>query len=125
LSFSLIERMPYHNVWRAALLAALVVVLAGLACDPFPLVRWENTTSQRVLVYEDGESAFDLEPHECKKIVSREKGWLSDIKVVAEDGRVLLEDHISWEELKHMDYKIVITDPLHPPSPSPTPTGGG
>ena len=40
--------------------------------------------------------------------------WEPNIKVVAEDGRVLLEDHITWRELKEMNYRIVITDPGRP-----------
>jgi hypothetical protein len=55
-----------------------------------------------------------------------EQYWTPDIRVVAEDGRVLLEDHITWDEVKQMDCKIVITDPLSStptPSPAATPTG--
>ena len=48
----------------------------------------------------------------------------SDIKIVAEDGRVLLEDHITWDELREMGRKIMITDPEHPPSPTSTPSPG-
>jgi hypothetical protein len=33
--------MPSHNVWRVALLAALVFILAGLACDP---ILWPVVT---------------------------------------------------------------------------------
>jgi len=51
-----------------------------------------------------------------------EQYWTPDIRVVAEDGRVLLEDHITWDELKEMDCKIVITDPAAPLSSTPTPS---
>lgn len=115
------ERMPSLKVWRCALLAALVLVFAGLACDPWPPVEYENATSQRVTVYKSGKFSLALEPHQSVKAHASEDVWLPDIKVVAEDGRVLLEDHITWDELRQMDYKIVITDPEHPPSPTPTP----
>ncbi len=31
-----------------------------------------------------------------------------NIRAVTEDGRVVLEDEISWEELQDVDFKIVI-----------------
>ena len=115
------EMMPSHNVWRCALLAALVFILAGLACDPYPPVEYVNATSQRVTIYEGGKFFCSLEPHQSNETLADEDAWRPDIKVVAEDGRVLLEDHITWDELEEMGRKIVITDPQHPPSPTPTP----
>jgi hypothetical protein len=114
-----------HNVWRyAALLGVLVAALAAFACEPGRIPEYENATSQRVTIYKDGIAAFSLEPHESTKIAMFEEDWLPNIKVVADDGRVLLEDHITWDEVREMGYKIVITDPEHPPSPSPTPSPG-
>jgi hypothetical protein len=116
--------MPSHNVWCWALLAALVLVFAGLACDPYPPVEYVNATSQRVTIYKSGKFSLALEPHQSVKAHASEDVWLPEIKVVAEDGRVLLEDHITWDELEEMDRKIVITDPEHPPSPTSTPSPG-
>ena len=113
--------MPSHNVWRyAALLGVLLAALAVLACEPWPPVEYVNATSQRVTIYEGGKFFCSLEPHQSNEAHASEDVWRPDIKVVGEDGRVLLEDHITWDELKHMGYKIVITDPQHPPSPTPT-----
>lgn len=80
-----------------------------------------NATSERVTVHEDGGARFTLEPHESKRITVPEQYWVPYHRVVAEDGRVLLEDYITWDELKKMDYKIVIMDPAAPVSPTPTP----
>jgi len=109
-------------MWRFALvIAVLVGPLAAFACEPWPTVQWENSTSQRVRVNAYGDSDFDLQPHQIRKITNSASHWRPEIRVVAEDGRVLLEDHITWDELKKMKYKIVITDPAHLPSPTLTP----
>jgi len=110
-------------VWRFSLgICVLAVLFAALGCEPGRIPEYENATSQRVTIYKDGIPAFSLEPHEAKKTGGFEEDWRPDIKVVAEDGRILLEDHITLDELKQTGYKIVITDPAHPPSPTPTPS---
>lgn len=107
------------RVW--VLVVALVLLLGALACEPWPGVTWENATPQRVAVYKDGKFAFRLEPQESQDVLASEDVWRPDVRVVAEDGRVLLEDHITWDELKKMGYRIVITDPASS-SPGPTAT---
>ena len=108
-------------MWRFLLvICVLVPLFAAMACEPGHLAEFENATPYRVTVYKDGTREFSLEPYEAKNPVgSFPEHWSPDIKVVAEDGRVLLEDHITWDEVKQMGYKIVITDP---PSPTPTPS---
>ncbi len=95
-------------------LALLPALLAASACEPGPPVQYENATSQRVTIFEGGVQSFTLEPHESIKITTLRKYWEPEIKVVAEDGRVLLEDHITWDEMRDMGSKIVITDPGNP-----------
>jgi len=113
----MLSRSGLGRMWLAA--AALMLLGGALACDPGFEVEYDNATSQRVTVYKDGTSAFSLEPYEVKATVGFEKDWRPDIKVVGDDGRVLLEDHITLDELEKVGYKIVITDPAHPPSPTP------
>jgi hypothetical protein len=53
--------------------------------------------------------------------------WRTDVKAVAEDGRVLLEDKVTWRELEDMGFWITISDPASPPvaytsTPPPQPT---
>jgi hypothetical protein len=116
----------YQNVWRSVVvIGAFLALTTAFACENWPIVGWENATSQRVTVYAYGDFEFDVQPHQTKNIVNPASHWRPEIKVVAEDGRVLLEDHITWEEVREMGYKIVITDPEHPPpSPTPTPSPG-
>jgi len=102
-------------VWLPA--AALLLLLGALACEPWPGVKWENATSHRVAVHEGGEFAFNLEPQESLEVSASEDDWRPDVRVVAEDGRVLLEDEITWDELGEMDYRIVILEPT-PGSPT-------
>jgi hypothetical protein len=97
------------------LVAALLLLLGALACEPWPGVKWENATSQRVAVYEGGKLAFSLEPHEIQSVSTSEDDWRSDVKVVAEDGRVLLDGPITWDDLEMMGHRIVIKEPLTPP----------
>jgi hypothetical protein len=108
--------MLYRRLWLLA--AALLLLFGALACEPWPDVEWENATSHRVAVYEGGKFEFNLEPHEIQPVSTSEDDWRSWIRVVAEDGRVLLEDEITWDELREMDYRIVISEPV-PASPTP------
>jgi hypothetical protein len=130
--------MLAQNLRRCAVaIAALATVWTAVACEPGRIPEYENATSQRVTVYKDGIAMFTLEPHGSTTIPMFKEDWLPNIRVVAEDGRVLLEDHITWDELKKMDYKIVITDsgalvsptpvasPGTTPAPSLTTTPGG
>ena len=111
-------------MWRFALVIALLVLpFAAVACEPGCPAEYVNATSERITVYEDGGTGFTVEPHQSRGIPAMEQYWTPDIRVVAEDGRVLLEDHITWDELKEMDCKIVVTDPLSStPTPSPATT---
>ena len=113
----MLSRSGAMRVWLLA--AALLLLLVGaLACEAWPGVKWENATSQRVAIHRGGEYAFSLEPHESQEVSTSEDDWRPEIRVVAEDGRVLLEDKITWDELGQMDYRIVITEPVHPVSPT-------
>jgi len=108
--------MLSRSLWLLA--AALLLLLGALACEPWPDVEWENATSQRVAVYEGGELALNLDPHEIQAVSTSEDDWRSDVKVVAEDGRVLLDGPITWDDVEQMGRRIVITEP---DSVSPTP----
>ncbi len=77
-------------------------------------VVYTNNTSELVTVYKGGVRAFELEPGESKNPAAVRQFWIPEIKIVAEDGRVLLEDHITYDELEAMDGHIVITDPGNP-----------
>lgn len=121
----MISRIPAIRMWPAA--GALILLLAALACERLPDVTWENATSLRVNVYEDGTLAFKLEPHESRVLSVSEDVWRPDVKAVAEDGRVLLEDKVTWRELEDMGFWITISDPASPPvadtsTPPPQPT---
>ena len=95
----------------ASLLVTAVLIFLLVACEPGMEVVYTNNTSQLVTVYKGGARAFDLEPGESKKPATVKKYWLPEIKIVGEDGRVLLEDRITYDELEKMGGKIVITDP--------------
>jgi len=112
-------------MWRFALvIAVLSLAVVALGCEPGRIPLYENATSQRVTVYQDGIPGFSLGPHESITIPMFKEDWEPSVKVVAEDGRVLLEAYITWDELKRMDYKIVITD-ASSATPSPVATRSG
>lgn len=67
-------------------------------------------TTHGVTVLKDGEPQFDIEPHQSIKISTAEEYWIPDIKVVTDDGRTILEDHITWDEMRDMGSRIVIVD---------------
>ena len=86
----------------ASLLVTAYLIFLLVACEPGMEVVFTNNTSQKVTVYEGGVRTFDLEPGESKRPARVKKYWLPEIKIVGEDGRVLLEDHITYEELEEM-----------------------
>ncbi len=92
--------------------ATVLVWLLGAACQPGQAVEFENATSQPVTVYQGGILALRLDPREVEQPVGFfPEDWRPEIEVVAEDGRVLLRDKITWDEVAQMKYRIVITDP--------------
>ena len=100
---------------RLALVSSAGLGFFLIACWlPGAGIDYINATSQRVTVYEGEVKAFAIEPRESAGVAMAKRYWEPNIKVVAEDGRVLLEDHITWRELKEMNYRIVITDPGRP-----------
>jgi hypothetical protein len=117
-------------MWPAV--CALILLLGGVACERWPDVTWENATSLQVVIYEDGAFAFRLGPQESREVSTSEDIWRPDFKAVGQDGRVLLEGHITWDKLEEMGFRIVITDPESRPAvstgtpgwptPSPQPT---
>jgi len=82
-------------MWRFVLvIPVLVPLFAAMACEPGRIPEYENATSQRVTVYKDGVAPLSLGPHESARITVFEQYPLPNTGVVAEDGRVLLEDHL-------------------------------
>jgi len=100
------RRFRYYRVLFPLAMALALITITG--CEPGPPVTYQNTTSQLVSVYEGGILSFTLEPHESKRIATLREYWVPNIKVVAADATVLLEDRISWDEMRDMDSKIVI-----------------
>ena len=96
------------RIVRAIPVVALSTLLLAIACEPWDVVEYENQTSEHVFVYKGGELQFDLKPGQTRKFNVTEEVWLSDIRVVTDDGQALLEDNISWDELRRMDFRIVI-----------------
>ena len=111
--------MPSHNMWRCALLAALVFVLAGLACDPGHTVTWENRTPYRLVVFdEDDVVVSHLEPFETLTVPQKKFLWEGKIAAKTPDGRVVFQVDLTWEELKAQDWRIVITEDMLSPPPT-------
>ena len=95
---------------RLALVNIVALGLLLIACEPGRSVEYTNYISQRVIVSIGGTGQFDLEPGELVRPATAKKYYLPDFKVVSEDGRVLLEEHITYDEVGEMGYKIVFTD---------------
>jgi len=95
-------------------IACLIFVPLASACHDDILVNYINETSEHVTVLKDGKPVFDLAPQGTRRSVMFRKNWLPDIKVVTDNGRVLLEDNITIDELEAMKYRIVITDSGQP-----------
>jgi hypothetical protein len=101
-------------------LAAIGLLLAvGLGCDDFPAVHYENRTSEAVRVFYGDDFVTQVEPGQNIGISSREDLWTPNVRVLALDGTVLLDASITWDELKEMDFTIVILGPGASPSPTP------
>ncbi len=90
--------------------AVLALVLVALsACEPWPLVAYENHTPYRVSIYLGGEYALTLEPDQTRRVTTLEKQWRPDVKAITDDGLVVLEENISWDKLRSQGSRIVIT----------------
>lgn len=98
--------------------ACLVFAAIASACHHDEIgVEYTNLTSQHVTVYKEnvsGSRSFGLAPNESQRSSMFRKNWRPYVKVVTDDGRVLLEANITIDELKAMKYRIVITDPDPP-----------
>ncbi len=98
----------------ASLLVTACLIFLLVACEPGTNLEYVNNSSQRVTVYEGGDQVAVLEPGESDKTVVINQFWTPEIKVVAADGQILLEDNITLDELREMDGKIVIIDLARP-----------
>jgi hypothetical protein len=94
----------------AATAVALASFMVLTACDPWDVVEYRNDTSERLLVYHDGEYQFDLEPGQTRRVAMDERWWPPNLRVTTADGRVILEDFLSYEELRALDMRIIISD---------------
>ena len=108
----------FAHVQRAFFTFTILVLLVAntVGCEPGePGVVYKNETSQRVSVYEAGAFGFSVDRGESKRIALRSSDWVPDIRVVGDDGTVLLDDHITWDEVEEMDHTITIRGEVSTP----------
>jgi len=105
------NRQLRHGIATAILGCIILLLLPLVACEPGPPIKFTNQTDSRVTVYQGGELAFELGPGESRGIATLKKYWTPEVKVVSEDGEILLEEDFSWDRLDSLDWEIVITDP--------------
>lgn len=101
-----LRRCDRQSIALSLILGCLVISL--LACEPWPIVAYHNETPERLLVYQDGEYQFDLQPGETRRFNMTEEVWSTDLRVLNEQGVIVLDEEITWEEVERRDFKIVI-----------------
>jgi uncharacterized protein (DUF2249 family) len=87
-------------------------------------VTWVNETGQSLSVFaghDPEDLVTTLSPHSSEELGELKHLWEDVVVVKDEDGNILLTKEITWDELKAMGFRFVITEDML----SPTPTGGG
>ena len=102
-----------QRIARAAAASCCIILAAMLSigCENDDIVDFVNETGHVVEVYQAGEFVFELDPGETRGIVLFSKDWTPEITVIANDGTILLDETIAWEQVESMDHRIVITEP--------------
>jgi len=95
----------------AASCCIIFAAMLSFGCENDAAIDFTNGTERVVEVYQGGKFAFELEPGETRGIATFKKDWLPEILVVADDGMVVLDESITWQQLESMDFLIVITEP--------------
>ena len=98
---------------RCLLLGVALVVICSAAlaqgCEPWDVVEYSNETEHRVSVYKGGEFQFKLGAGETRRFNVTEEVWLNEVRIVTDDGEVVFQDDITWDELREMSFRIVIS----------------
>jgi hypothetical protein len=56
-----------------------------------------------------------LAPHATEIFGDFQRFWTGGVVAKSGDGRVVFSAHLTWEELKAQDYRIVIEEQPNPP----------
>jgi hypothetical protein len=104
----------------AGLFLAVVIAAAGTGCDPGHTLTYRNDTGKTVTVSSASTEIVTLRPQEEKKFSTLEFVGEEIFEVRDENGRVIYSETLTWDDLKRMGWKIVITEPT-PTGGSPTP----
>lgn len=98
----------------ACTVATLLVFLA--ACDPGHSVTYVNNTPYRLRIYDAKDRLVaELEPFEMNTGTELEHLWTGRRVAKTQDGRVVFQADLTWEELKAQDWRIVIEEQSSPP----------
>ena len=104
----------------AGLFLAVAIAAAGTGCDPGHTLTYRNDTRQTVTVSSASTEIVTLRPQEEQKCSTLEFAGEEIFEVRDENGRVIYSETLTWDDLKRMGWKIVITEAaLTPGSPTP------
>lgn len=96
---------------RVPVLGLLLLSVTLLACDRTESFPFENATDVRVYVTitADGEGVgVSLGPGAVEGIVTGERFWTGRVLARDDDGNIVFDEQISWEELNRRG-RVVIT----------------
>ncbi len=101
---------------------AFLLALFAVGCDPGATVTWVNEGSQPVDIYlGTGPDDFDVSvpPHAEKRVATIRQAWQDVVVVRDHAGRLLLQETLTWDELKARDFRFVITEAELTPTATP------
>lgn len=85
------------------------MALGFVGCEPWPEVNFANETQVDVLVYQGGQLVYTLAPGETVEQDTTDEDWVGDIRVTTRNGKVLLDEIITYNDLGNRDFKIIIS----------------
>jgi hypothetical protein len=105
---------------RIAFAICLLLFLASaVACDPGHSVTYVNNTPYRLRIYDAKDRLVaELEPFEMNTGSELEHLWTGRRVAKTQDGRVVFQADLTWEELKAQDWRIVVTEDMLSPTPT-------
>jgi hypothetical protein len=97
---------------NAVVLVLAISSLLLLACDHTKDFEFVNATDVRIHVFTSANasegSAFSLEPGATGGLVTAEKVWRGRVVARDDDGSVVFDQEITWEELEKSG-RVIIT----------------
>lgn len=104
------------KVWRSItmmrfifILTSLILLLVVISCEPALTIKVDNHTDQRLIIYLDGHSIFNVEPTDTGQHRIQASSGYYIIEAKNFEGKIFYSKRYTWDELRDANYKILIS----------------